>query len=45
MKFEKQVIEFERYESLDIIASSPEEPTEAPTEATTKHDPYGNDKW
>ena len=45
MKFEKQVIEFERYESLDIIASSPEEPTEAPTEATTKHDPYQNDKW
>ena len=45
MKFEKITVEFEKYESLDIIASSPEEPTEAPTEATTKYDPYENDKW
>ena len=45
MKFEKIVIELEKYESLDIIASSPEDPTEATTEATTKHDPYQNDKW
>ena len=45
MKFETVKIELEKYEPLDIIASSPEEPTEAPTEATTKHDPYQNDKW
>ena len=45
MKFEKIVIELEKYESLDIIASSPEDPTEAPVETTTKHDPYQNDKW
>ena len=48
MKFEPIKIEFEKYESLDIIASSPEEdatnPTEKPVE-TTKHDPYENDKW
>ena len=45
MKFEKIEITLEKYESLDIIASSPEDPTQAPTEATTKHDPYENDKW
>ena len=46
MKFEKVKIELEKYETLDIIASSPEEPTEAPTEAPTiKNDPYENDKW
>ena len=45
MKFEKIILEFCEYESLDIIASSPEEPTESPTEATTKHDPYEQDKW
>ena len=47
MKFEKISLELEKYESLDIIASSPsvEEPTDAPTEATTKYDPYEEDKW
>ena len=47
MKFETIKIEFERYESLDIIASSPEEvPTEpVQPETTTKYDPYENDKW
>jgi len=47
MKFEKISLEFEKYESLDIIASSPsvEEPTQTPTEPTTKYDPYENDKW
>ena len=46
MKFEKITVELEKYESLDIIASSPEEenPTEKPVE-TTKYDPYENDKW
>ena len=47
MKFEKITIELEKYESLDIIASSPEDttdPTEKPVE-TTKYDPYENDKW
>ena len=46
MKFEKIEIALEKYESLDIIATSPEEekPTEKPVE-TTKHDPYADDKW
>ena len=47
MKFEKIVLELEKYESLDVIASSPsvEEPTETPTQPTTKYDPYEEDKW
>ena len=47
MKFEKQVLELEKYESLDIIASSPseEETTQTPTQPTTKYDPYEEDKW
>lgn len=45
MKFETVKIELEKYESLDIIASSLEEPTVTPTEPTTKYDPYENDKW
>ncbi|MBQ4155516.1 MAG: hypothetical protein IJD90_01785 [Clostridia bacterium] len=46
MKFETLEIKFEKYEILDIIASSPsEEPTVTPTEPTTKYDPYENDKW
>ncbi len=45
MKFEKIEITLEKYESLDIIATSFEDPTESPTEPTTKHDPYANDKW
>ncbi len=45
MKFQKIVLELEKYESLDIIAASQETPTQAPTEATTKYDPYENDKW
>ena len=47
MKFETLEIKFERYETLDIIATSLEEedPTVAPTEPTTKYDPYENDKW
>ena len=47
MKFEKIKIEFERYESLDIIATSFEDVTDptTPVEPTTKHDPYANDKW
>lgn len=47
MNFEAIKIELERYESLDIIASSPEDVTD-PTvkpEVTTKYDPYENDKW
>ena len=48
MKFEKISLEFDRYESLDIIATSFEEdvtnPTVKPTEPT-KYDPYENDKW
>ncbi len=47
MKFEKIILELEKYESLDIIATSfdNDEPTVAPTEPTTKYDPYENDKW
>lgn len=45
MKFEKIILEIEKYESLDIIASSFEETTQAPTEAITKYDPYESDKW
>ena len=45
MKFETVKIELEKYEPLDIIASSLEEPTVTPTEPTTKYDPYENDKW
>ena len=45
MKFEKITVELEKYESLDIIASSPEEETPTQTETTTKHDPYADDKW
>ena len=47
MKFEKQVLELEKYESLDVIASSPseEETTQTPTQPTTKYDPYEEDKW
>ena len=48
MKFEKIEITLEKYQSLDIIATSPEEevtdPTVKPTEPT-KYDPYENDKW
>lgn len=48
VKFEKSKFELEKYEALDIIASSPEEdvtePTVKPTEPT-KYDPYENDKW
>ena len=47
MKFETIKIELEKYESLDIIASSPseEETTQTPTQPTTKYDPYEEDKW
>ena len=46
MKFETVKIEFEKYESLDIIASSlEEETTVSPIEPSIKNDPYENDKW
>ncbi len=47
MKFETISLELEKYESLDIISASQEveDPTVAPTEPTTKYDPYENDKW
>ena len=47
MKFQKIVLELEKYESLDIIAASTgrEEPTEGTTVATQNTDPYGEDKW
>ena len=46
MKFEKISLEFEKYESLDIIAASFEEGTTVnPIDPTIKYDPYENDKW
>ena len=47
IKFEKIKIELEKYESLDIITSSPSEDVTDPTTPVepTKHDPYENDKW
>ena len=46
MKFETVKIEFEKYESLDIIASSlEEETTVSPIEPSKSNDPYENDKW
>lgn len=45
MRFEKIELDLSKLEVVDIIASSPEEPTQQPTEVTTKHDPYADDKW
>ena len=45
MKFEKIVLELEKYESLDIIAASPEDPTEGTTVVTQNTDPFEADKW
>ena len=47
MKFQKLVLELEKYESLDIIAASPDpaEPTQPTTDPQLGTDPYGNDKW
>ena len=46
MKFETVKIEFEKYESLDIIASSlEEETTVSPIDPSKSNDPYENDKW
>ena len=46
MKFESVKIEFEKYETLDIIATSfEEETTVSPIEPSIKNDPYENDKW
>ena len=45
MKFEKIVLELTKYQSLDIIASSPENPTEGTTDPQKGTDPYANDKW
>ena len=45
MKFEKIVLELKKYETLDIIAASPENPTKPSQEVTTKYDPFEADKW
>ena len=47
MKFEKIAIDFEKYESLDIIAASNEveNPTGAPTTVPQGTDPFESDKW
>ena len=47
MKFQKIVLELEKYESLDIIAASPDpvNPTEPTTDPQLGTDPFQNDKW
>lgn len=47
MRFEKIVLELEKYQSLDIIAASPDQegPTEPTTDPQKGTDPYANDKW
>lgn len=45
MKFEKVILELQKCKSLDIIAASPENPTQDPTEVTQNTDPFENDKW
>ena len=45
MKFEKLSLELEKYESLDIIAASPENPEQPTTDPQLGTDPYANDKW
>ena len=45
MKFHKLSLDLEKYESLDIIAASPEEPTQSTTDPQLGTDPYGSDKW
>ena len=47
MKFENIILELTKYESLDIIAASPDPdtPTQSTTDPQLGTDPYGNDKW
>ena len=46
MKFTTPELEMELLETLDVIASSPEEETTvSPIEPSIKNDPYENDKW
>lgn len=45
MKFEKIDFDFEKYEALDIIAASTEEPTVPTTDPQLGTDPYEGDKW
>ena len=45
MKFEKIILELEKYESLDIIAASTGEDPTQPTDPTQNTDPFANDKW
>ena len=45
MKFEKIILELEKYESLDIIAASTGEDPTQPTDPTHNTDPFEADKW
>ncbi len=46
MKFTAPEIEMELIETIDVIASSPEEGTTvSPIEPSKSNDPYQNDKW
>ena len=45
MKFKKIVLELEKYESLDIIAASTDDPTQPITDPQLGTDPYEADKW
>ena len=46
MKFTTPEIEIEKFQTVDVIATSPEEETTvSPIEPSIKNDPYENDKW
>ena len=45
MKFQKIALELEKYEALDIIAASIDDPTQPTTDPQLGTDPYEADKW
>ena len=45
MKFQKIILEHEKYQSLDIIAASTDDPNQPTTDPQLGTDPYANDKW
>ncbi len=47
MKYRNPELEMEQLETIDVIATSPEqeETTVSPIEPSIKNDPYENDKW
>ncbi len=47
MKFTTPELEIEKFQTVDVIATSSEEEgtTVSPIEPSIKNDPYENDKW